>query len=443
MNISIIGSGYVGLVTGACMSDIGHNVVCLDINKIKIKNLKKGIIPIYESGLEKIIKFNLSKKRLFFTDSYAKAIKHSDIIFIAVDTPSLKNGSADLSSIKKTCLDIAKFMSTNKIIVEKSTVPVGTSDLIYKLIRKELKRLNKSLDISVVSNPEFLKEGSAIDDFMKPDRIIIGLDDRSLEKIFNEMYLPFNRRFNKIQYMDIKSAELTKYASNAILATKISFINEMSNIADKLGVDIENIRKGIGADKRIGTEFLYPGCGYGGSCFPKDLNALISTSKSYDYNPKLLQSVNDVNDNQKLYLYRKVSKFFNNKLKGKKIAVWGLAFKPKTDDTRFAPSISTISRLLKKGVIIHAYDPVATLKNNFKSFKDSYLEKNSSKSVLTQADALIIFTEWKEFWSIDLNIFTSNMKKAVIFDGRNIYSPDLMSNNDILYFAVGRGKNLS
>ena len=243
--------------------------------------------------------------------------------------------------------------------------------------------------------------------------------------------------------MDIKSAELTKYASNAILATKISFINEMSNIADKLGVDIENIRKGIGADKRIGTEFLYPGCGYGGSCFPKDLNALISTSKSYDYNPKLLQSVNDVNDNQKLYLYRKVSKFFNNKLKGKKIAVWGLAFKPKTDDTRFAPSISTISRLLKKGVIIHAYDPVATLKNNFKSFKDSYFEKNSSKSVLTQADALIIFTEWKEFWSIDLNIFTSNMKKAVIFDGRNIYSPDLMSNNDILYFAVGRGKNLS
>ena len=334
-------------------------------------------------------------------------------------------------------------MNSNKIIIEKSTVPVGTSELIYKIIRKELKRQNKELDIKVVSNPEFLKEGSAVDDFMRPDRIIIGLDDNSLQKIFNEMYLPFNRKYNKIQYMDIKSAELTKYASNAILATKISFINEISNIADKLNVDIENIRKGIGADKRIGTEFLYPGCGYGGSCFPKDVNALISTSKLNKYNAKLLQSVHDVNEKQKLYLYRKVSKYFNNKLHNKIIAVWGLAFKPKTDDTRFAPSISTISRLLKKGATINAYDPAASLNNEFKAFKHSYYEKKSAKLALKNADALIIFTEWKEFWSVDLNIFNSNMNKAVIFDGRNIYSPELMSTNNILYFAVGRGKTIS
>tara|TARA_Y100000741_G_scaffold356295_1_gene332769 strand:- start:105 stop:1439 length:1335 start_codon:yes stop_codon:yes gene_type:complete len=441
MKITVIGVGYVGLVTGVCMADIGHDVVCLDINKTKIKNLKKGILPIYENGLQKIFDFNHKKKRIKFTDSYSMAINHADIIFIAVDTPAQKDGNADLSSIKNTCTSIASSMNTNKIIIEKSTVPVGTSDLIYKLIRKSLKKHNKSLDIAVVSNPEFLKEGSAVDDFMKPDRIIIGLDDKSLESVFNEMYLPFNRKYNKIQYMDIKSAELTKYAANAILATKISFINELANIADKLNVDIENIRKGIGADKRIGTEFLYPGCGYGGSCFPKDISALISTAVSLKYNPKILKSVQDVNQCQKLYLEKKVSSYFKGKLRSKVIAVWGLSFKPNTDDTRFAPSISTISSLLDKGAHIKAYDPIASLNQKFSSFKSRYTEFDDSLSALKNADALIIFTEWKEFWSIDLNNFLLHMRSPVIFDGRNIYSPKRMADNKILYFGVGRGSN--
>ena len=437
MKITIIGCGYVGLVTGACMSDIGHDVLCLDIDATKIKKLNKGIMPIYEKGLDTIVSFNLKKKRLAFTSSYQKAVNHSDIIFIAVDTPSKKNGDADLSSILKTSQGIAKYMSSNKIIIEKSTVPVGTSNYIKKNINKILKLRNKSLKVSMVSNPEFLKEGSAIDDFMKPDRIIIGLDDNNLESIFNEIYLPFNRKYNKIHYMDVKSAELTKYAANAILATKISFINEIAKLADQLGVDIESVRKGIGADKRIGTEFLYPGCGYGGSCFPKDVKALISTAKKTSIDARLLKSVNFVNDLQKNYIFEKMKKVFDGNFKGKHFAVWGLAFKPNTDDIRDAPSITIVKSLLKSGANILAYDPIASLDGVISS--KAYKETSSAIKALDKADALIICTEWKEFWSINIDIFSKYMKKAVIFDGRNIYSPNKMTQNSIDYYGIGRG----
>ncbi len=437
MKITIIGCGYVGLVTGACMSDIGHDVVCLDIDKAKVKKLSKGVIPIHEKGLDNIVSFNLRKNRLKFTSSYKKAISHSDIIFIAVDTPSKKNGDADLSSILNTSQSIAKYMCNNKIIIEKSTVPVGTSDYIRKNINKVLKSRNKNLKVSMVSNPEFLKEGSAVDDFMKPDRIIIGLDDHLLEPIFNEIYLPFNRKYNKIHYMDVKSAELTKYAANAILATKISFINEIAMLADKLGVDIESVRKGIGADKRIGAEFLYPGCGYGGSCFPKDVKALISTAKKSSIDAMLLKSVNSVNDAQKKYIVDKVINVFKGKIKGKRFAVWGLAFKPNTDDIRDAPSITIIKSLIKHGAYITAYDPIASLSTIITS--NHYKETSSAVIALDKADALIICTEWKEFWSINTDIFSTHMRHAVIFDGRNIYSPDKMARNSIDYYGIGRG----
>ncbi|MBT3549234.1 MAG: UDP-glucose/GDP-mannose dehydrogenase family protein [Gammaproteobacteria bacterium] len=441
MKITIIGCGYVGLVTGACMSDIGHDVLCLDIDAAKIKKLNKGVIPIYEKGLDSIVSFNLKKKRLNFTTSYKKAVTHSDIIFIAVDTPSKKNGDADLSSIVKTSQSISQHMSRDKIIIEKSTVPVGTSDYIQTIIMKGLKLRNKKLNISMVSNPEFLKEGSAVDDFMKPDRIIIGLDNQELQHIFNEMYLPFNRKYNKIHYMDVKSAELTKYAANAMLATKISFINEIAILSDKLGVDIESIRKGIGADKRIGKEFLYPGCGYGGSCFPKDVKALISTAKKISVETSLLKSVHQVNDAQKQYLVEKVKHIFKNKIKGKKFAIWGLAFKPNTDDVRDAPSITIIKSLLNGGAHVIAYDPIASLAEIINSSR--YNEVSTAISALHDVDALIICTEWKEFWSINTDIFIDNMKKPIIFDGRNIFSPEKMMRNSIEYYGVGRGLSLS
>ena len=437
MNITVIGCGYVGLVTAACLSDIGHNVVCLDKDGVKIKSLNKGKIPIYENGLKELIDFNIKEKRLSFTTSYKIAIKHSDVIFLAVDTPAQENGSADLTNIKNSCTSVSEHMSNEKIIIEKSTTPVGTSEILSKLIKLNLKKLNKNIKFSIVSNPEFLKEGVAINDFMKPDRIIIGLDDDKLKEIFKEIYLPFNRKSNKIQFMSVKSAELTKYASNAMLATKISFINEMANLADFLDVDIEDVRKGIGADKRIGSEFLYPGCGYGGSCFSKDIEALLSTAKKHSFKMKLLESVKTVNDNQKNILFNKLSKFYKNKLNNKNIAVWGLSFKPKTDDVRDAPSIQLIKLLLSKNAFVNAYDPVASLKHIITSNK--YREHKSAKKTLESADALVICTEWKEFWSINLNIF-STIKDKVIFDGRNIYSPEKMQEAGINYYAIGRGK---
>jgi len=440
MKVTIIGSGYVGLVTGACFAEIGHTVLCLDSNKKKINNLKKGIVPIHENSLDRLVNFNLKEKRLRFSTSAKEAINFSNIIFIAVDTPQKKNGEANLTAIKNVCKEIAKYLKPEAIIVEKSTVPVGTSDYIKKILKDNLPKSKKNMSFHIVSNPEFLKEGTAVDDFMKPDRIIIGLEDESLKDIFKILYSPLDRKFNKIQFMDIKSSELTKYASNAMLATKISFINELANIANLLGVDIENVRKGMGADKRIGYEFLYPGCGYGGSCFPKDINALIFSAKEKSYKPSLLNAVESVNNEQKLVLCKKINKFFNKKLSGKTIAVWGLAFKPNTNDVRFATSTVTIQYLIDKGVTIKAYDPIASIKGELKSTKKNYEEVKSAQQALNGADALVICTEWKEFWSVEPKTFIKYMKKPVIFDGRNIYSPSKMALSNIDYFAIGRGK---
>ena len=439
MKITIIGAGYVGLVTGACFSDVGHNVYCLDMNKKKINNLKKNIMPIYEDGLEKLVVKNTKAKRLSFTASYTKAIDHADIIFLAVDTPSKKDGSADLNSIKKSCLSIAETMTSDKIIVEKSTVPVGTSILISRIFQKKLKELKKNLSVEICSNPEFLKEGSAIEDFTRPDRIIVGTDNNETRKVFQNIYKPFNRKQNKIQFMNVKSAEFTKYAANSMLATKISFINELSIIADKLNVDIEDIRIGIGSDKRIGYDFLYPGCGYGGSCFPKDVKALIGTAKKLSHDSTLLKAVNSTNDNQKTYLFKKMKKYFHNNFVGKTIGVWGLAFKPNTNDIRYAPSIEMIKLILKNKGSVIAYDPIANLKN----IHDIYAHKNYKETTnhikaIRNVDALLICTEWKEFWSVDVSLFEKQMKDPVIFDGRNIYPLDKFTDTSIKYFGIGR-----
>ena len=439
MKLTIIGAGYVGLVTASCFSDIGHDVSCLDIDKKKINNLNKGIMPIYENGLEKLVTRNLKLKKLSFTSSYLEATSHSDIIFLAVDTPSNSDGSADLTSIKKACKSIAEKMTRNKIIVEKSTVPVGTSDMILDIFTKKLRSLGKELSVEITSNPEFLKEGSAINDFTRPDRIIVGTNNVNTKKLFDDIYKPFNRKTNKIQYMDVKSAEFTKYAANSMLATKISFINDLSIIADKLGVDIENVRLGIGSDKRIGYEFLYPGCGYGGSCFPKDVNALIGTAKKLSHNSSLLKAVNITNDKQKIYLFSKMKKFFKNDLKGKTIGVWGLAFKPNTNDIRYAPSIEMIKLILKHKGSVVAYDPVASLKEISSIYKNrNYKETDSYSKALKNVDALLICTEWKEFWSVDTSEFLKLMKNPIIFDGRNIYPLDKFKNSSLQYIGIGR-----
>ena len=439
MNITIIGTGYVGLVTGLCFASVGHDVVCLDNDKKKVKLLNAGKPTIYENNVSEYLEKNLKRKRIQFTSSYIKAINHSNIVFIAVDTPPKKSGESDLTSLKKVCKSVSKVSQKDLIIIEKSTVPVGTHIIIKNIIEKES---NYKIKVKIVSNPEFLREGCAINDFIKPDRIVIGTDDLSLHDIFKEIYAPFNRKMDKIQFMDIKSAELTKYASNAMLATKISFINEIANIAEVIGANIDFVRKGIGADSRIGHEFLYPGCGYGGSCFPKDLKSLIHTSKKKSYKPELLQSVEDLNKRQKILPYIKIRKYYKNDLKNKKIAVWGLSFKPNTDDTRFAPSIDIIEKLLSSGAFVSAYDPVASLLSLFNRYKKKYRESNTSLSAIHKADALIICTEWKEFWSINPNEFKTRMISPVIFDGRNIYNDKIMSNAEIIYFPIGKKLSL-
>ena len=433
MKITIIGTGYVGLVTGLCFASVGHDIICLDNNKRKVKLLNSGKPTIYENNVSEYLEKNIKKKKIQFTSSYLKAIDHSDIIFIAVDTPPKKNGESDLSSLKDVCTSIAKISKKNLIIVQKSTVPVGTHKIIKNTIEKESRN---SIKVKVVSNPEFLREGCAIDDFIKPDRIIIGTDDILLHEIFKEIYAPFNRKTDKIQFMDIRSAELTKYASNAMLATKISFINEIANIAEVIDADINFVRKGIGADSRIGHDFLYPGCGYGGSCFPKDLQSLIHNAKKKSYKPELLESVENLNNKQKILPFVKIKNYFKNNIKDKKVAIWGLSFKPNTDDTRFAPSISIINKLLKSGAIVFAYDPVASLSYLFGSTKDQYFEKKTSLSAINKVDALIICTEWKEFWSVNPQDIVKRMKSPVIFDGRNIYDEKLMTKSGIIYFSI-------
>ena len=437
MNITIIGSGYVGLVTGACLADVGNNVLCLDIDSEKIKGLQKSVIPIYEPGLEQLVRKNISAGRLGFTCDVEKSVQFGELQFIAVGTPSGEDGAADLQYVLDAASRIGSNMVDSKIIVNKSTVPVGTADKVKLVIDSELEKRNTKIRFDVVSNPEFLKEGAAIEDFQKPDRIIVGANSEKSISVMKRLYSPFQRNRNKIIFMDIKSAELTKYAANAMLATRISFMNELANLSEALGADIEKVRTGIGSDSRIGYSFLYPGCGYGGSCFPKDVKALIKTGAEYGKDLRVLSAVERVNSLQKLVIPEKITNIYGESLSNKVFGIWGLSFKPGTDDMREAPSISVINTLLDRGAKIKAFDPVASdeAKRIFKESIDLY---DDPIEVVKDADALIILTEWKEFRSPDFNKVKSFLRSPKIFDGRNLYDPALMRNIGIDYFPIGR-----
>lgn len=439
MKISVVGTGYVGLVTGTCLAEVGHSVLCLDLDRTKIERLKKGIIPIYEPGLEELVKKNIEQGRLRFSDNVEESVQFGKIQMIAVGTPPGEDGSADLQYIVAAAQEVGKFMQDAKIIVNKSTVPVGTADLVKKTVAEQLLKRNVDLHFEVVSNPEFLKEGAAVDDFMRPDRIIVGVDSRETADVMKALYAPFERNHDKMIIMDTRSAEFTKYAANAMLATRISFMNELTRLADKLGADIEWVRKGIGSDPRIGYSFLYSGVGYGGSCFPKDVKALIHMGKENDVHLEVLNSVEQANREQKRYFTNKILRRFDGNLAGKKIAIWGLAFKPNTDDMREAPSIEIISQLLKAGAQIRAYDPVANAEARkvFEGRPQLEICENSSETI-KDVDALVVLTEWTEFKSLDFAELKSSMKSAILFDGRNIYSPKECLENGFEYIGLGR-----
>lgn len=437
MRIAVVGSGYVGLVTGACFAESGVNVTCVDNDSEKIKLLNEGDVPIYEPGLESIIKRNVEKKRLRFTTSLGEAIRDSEVIFIAVGTPPGEDGSADLKHVLQVACDIGKVMDHYLVIVTKSTVPVGTSEKIREAVNEELQKRNSNLRFDMASNPEFLKEGAAVDDFLKPERIVIGVDNDKTAAVMKRLYMPFVLNNHPILFMDIASAEITKYAANAMLATRISFINEIANLCDILGADINHVRKGIGSDSRIGSKFLYPGTGYGGSCFPKDVKALIRTARDIGYELNVVQAVEIANEYQKNVIFRKMTAFFNNNLKKKKIGIWGLSFKPKTDDIREASSLHLIDKLLEAGAEVSAYDPAAmnevkkALGNRIHYASDPY-------EAIEGADALALVTEWSEFHLPDFCRMGEIMKHKVIFDGRNIYDPAELKKMGFEYFGIGR-----
>ncbi|MCK4251286.1 UDP-glucose/GDP-mannose dehydrogenase family protein [candidate division WOR-3 bacterium] len=431
MKLGVIGVGYVGLVTGACFAETGNQVICMDNNKSKINTLNKGKTPFYEPGLDDLVSRNLTEHRLKFTTDINTVVNDSSIILIAVGTPSQPDGSADLNAIFKASKSIAKAMKDYKIIVVKSTVPVGTTDKVYQIIKDYVKT-----DFEVLFAPEFLKQGDAVNDFMKPNRVIIGANDLRSAEIMKELHKPFVRTENPIIIMDIRSAEMTKYAANAMLATKISFMNEISNICDRVGADVEMVRKGIGTDKRIGFSFIFPGVGYGGSCFPKDIKALLHLSRENDYRPKILESVDSVNQEQRKVFYKKIRKHFKS-LKNKKIAVWGLSFKPKTDDMRDAPSITIIHNLLGDGAIVSVYDPKAN-GVAMSIFNDTIDYANSYYEALEGADALVLITEWNEFRTPDFEHMKQIMKTPVIFDGRNIFDPKKLREMGFTYYGIGR-----
>ena len=432
MNITVIGTGYVGLVTGTCLSDMGNNVTCVDVNEEKVREMKNGKVPIYEPNLEELFHKNIAGERLHFTTNLKEAIKNTTIIFLALPTPQGEDGSADLSYVEAVAHELGKMMSEYKIIVNKSTVPVGTSDRVKEIVSSHTK-----IDFDVVSNPEFLREGYAVKDFMEPQRIIIGSKSEKVKEILSKLYKPFINTNRPIIYMDERSSELTKYASNTFLATKITFMNEVANLCEKIGADVDMVRKGMGSDERIGNRFLYPGIGYGGSCFPKDVNALVKSSDEAAYDFKILKSVLDINKDQKKSLIPKVTKYFNQELSGKKIAVWGLAFKPNTDDIREAPAIDVINELLLKDAQISAYDPEA-MPNIKKLYGNKIFLASNAYDALKDADCLLICTEWSEFKSPSFDKMKSLMNKSTIFDGRNIFDLEVMQNNGFHYESVGR-----
>jgi UDPglucose 6-dehydrogenase len=442
MKITVIGTGYVGLVTGACLSEVGHDVICLDIDQSKIDMLNEGGIPIFEPGLKSMVVKNHEAGRLSFTTNSKEAIANSDLIMIAVGTPPDEDGSADLSAVLGVAKMIGELMNEHKTIVTKSTVPVGSADKVSEAVQKALDARKSTLTFDVASNPEFLREGRAVEDFMKPDRIIIGADKKEVRKYLEQVYAPFMRSHNRVISMDVRSAELTKYAANAMLATKISFMNEMSNIADRVGADIENVRRGIGSDHRIGYDFIYPGAGYGGSCFPKDVKALGATARQHDYDAKLIDAVEAVNEQQKMVLVEKIRKHFDGALKGRVFALWGLAFKPNTDDMREAPSRVIMEALWEEGAHVQAFDPEAIeeAKRIYGERKDLCLVKDQWDA-LQGADALIVVTEWKTFQSLDIAKLKERMVTPVIFDGRNIYDKEAMKEAGVEYYAIGRPKD--
>lgn len=432
MNIAVVGTGYVGLVTGTCLAETGNEVICVDINKEKVKKMKDGIVPIYEPHLDVLFHRNIKAGRLSFTTDLKEAIKEAKVIFLALPTPPGEDGSADLSYILGVANDLGKIIKEYKVIVDKSTVPVGTADKVHKAIAK-----NAKVDFDVVSNPEFLREGFAVDDFLKPDRVVVGTRSEKAKKIMEELYKPYVRQGNPIIFMDERSAELTKYAANSFLATKITFMNEIANLCELLGADVDMVRIGIGSDERIGKRFLFPGIGYGGSCFPKDVQALAKSAKEVKYDFKLLASVMDVNERQKTIIVPKIKAHFKNNLKGKHFALWGLAFKPDTDDIREAPALYVIEELLKAGATVSAHDPEAM--NNVKALLGNKIKFAADHyEALKGADALIIATEWSLFRNPDFDKVGSLLKKKVIFDGRNLYGIDQMKQMGYYYDSIGR-----
>lgn len=432
MKIAVVGTGYVGLVSGTCFAETGNTVTCIDIDQNKVNKLSNGEITIYEPGLEKLFIRNLKEERLKFTTHLAEGVKDAAIIFLALPTPPGEDGSADLKYVLGVANDLGKIITDYKVIVDKSTVPVGTAEKVHAAIAA-----NATCDFDVVSNPEFLREGVAVDDFMKPDRVVIGTSSERARKIMGELYAPYVRQGNPIIYMDEKSAELTKYAANSFLATKISFMNEIAQLCERLGADVDMVRKGIGSDDRIGKRFLFPGIGYGGSCFPKDVQALIKSSEDVKYNFQILKAVEEVNEAQKLHLIPKIKKYFNNNLQGKHFALWGLAFKPNTDDIREAPALYVINALIEAGATVTAYDPEAM--NNVKNLiGDKIAYADNQYTALENADALIIATEWSEFRTPDFDKINALLKNKVIFDGRNLFEVDVIKAMNYHYESIGR-----
>jgi UDPglucose 6-dehydrogenase len=440
MRVTIFGSGYVGLVTGACLADAGNDVLCVDVDQKKIEGLKQGIIPIHEPGLDALIKSNIEAERLKFTTSAKEGVDHGLFQLIAVGTPPDEDGSADLKYVLAVARSIGEHMAEYKVVITKSTVPVGTSDKVRAVVGETLQKRGAELEYDVVSNPEFLKEGAAIEDFMRPDRVVVGTDNPRVTELLRALYDPFTRSREKLIIMDLRSAELTKYAANAMLATKISFMNELANLAERFGADIEKVRVGIGSDPRIGYHFIYPGVGYGGSCFPKDVQALARSARVAGYEPKLLDSVETVNQAQKQVLFDKVSRHFGGDLKGRTFAIWGLAFKPGTDDMREAPSRVLLEQLWNAGARVRAFDPAA-MKEARRIFgeRPDLVLCNRARETLEGADALVIVTEWKEFRSPDFDFLRKQLKSPVIFDGRNLYDPAMMKKQGFTYYAIGRG----
>lgn len=439
MRVCIFGTGYVGLVTGTCLAEVGHDVVCVDVDAAKVEGLNNGIVPIYEPGLSPMVKANHAAGRLRFTTDAAAGIAHGDVLFIAVGTPPDEDGSADLQYVREVARTIGRHIARPVVVVDKSTVPVGTADKVRATIAAELAARGAGIDFEVVSNPEFLKEGAAVEDCMRPDRIVIGTSSASALETLKRLYAPFNRSHERIVAMDVRSAELTKYAANAMLATKISFMNEIANLAEKLGANVEAVRRGIGSDPRIGYHFIYPGVGYGGSCFPKDVKALIHTAREVNFEPLLLNAVEDRNHAQRNVLFERISAFYGGQLEGKTIAVWGLAFKPNTDDMREAPSRNLLESLWAAGAKVKAYDPVA-----MKEARRIYGERadlqlvDSPLAAVQDADCLAIVTEWQIFRAPDFDLLASTLRDRMIFDGRNLYEPALPASHGLGYVSIGR-----